>query len=83
MSRQEIFVICCAHSAQVKDYLDQSPWSRREPHLRVHTIVSESNSAGEALRHLDGMDVITDDFVLVSGDVISNIKLETVLKGHK
>ncbi len=39
--------------------------------------------SGDALRHLDTLGLITGDFVLVSGDVISNIKLDKVLAAHK
>ena len=50
----------------------------------VSVITSENCfSAGDALRHVDTLDVIKDDFVLISGDVISNIKLGEVVKKHK
>lgn len=80
---EEIFVLCCAHAQQVKSYLQKSPWTKRaQPKIQI--IVSEQSvSAGEALRHLDTMDLIKDDFVLISGDVISNIKLDAVVKIHK
>jgi len=80
---EEIFVLCCAHAQQVKEYLQKSPWTKKAS-PKVQIIVSEASvSAGEALRHLDTMDLIKDDFVLISGDVISNIKLDAVVKKHK
>ena len=40
-------------------------------------------TAGEALREVDIKDVIKSDFVLVSGDVVSNMDLGAALKAHK
>ncbi len=81
---QQIFVVCCAHAEKVESYLNSSPWTRRGPQLQVQIIVSEQCfTAGDALRHLDTLNLIKSDFVLISGDVISNIKLDKVLQAHK
>lgn len=43
-------------------------------------IVSESvMSVGDCLRDIDAKDLITSDFVLISGDVISNLDLAAVI----
>lgn len=48
------------------------------------TVVSTSClSAGEALRLIDQKDVIKSDFVLVSGDTVSNMNLAPVLEAHR
>jgi translation initiation factor eIF-2B subunit epsilon len=50
----------------------------------VTTIVSqELNSVGDALRDLDAKQVLRSDFILVSGDVVSNMNLEKALEEHK
>jgi translation initiation factor eIF-2B subunit epsilon len=42
------------------------------------------SSAGDALRELDAMNVIrSDPFILISGDVVSNINLRTAMEFHK
>ena len=47
-------------------------------------VVSTScRSAGEALRLIDQKDIIKSDFVLVSGDTVSNCDLGAVLAEHK
>ena len=52
--------------------------------MRVHTIVSTNcSSAGEALRIIDQRDIIKSDFVLVSGDTVSNLSLAPVLEAHR
>ena len=40
-------------------------------------------TAGEALREIDIKDIIKSDFVLVSGDVVSNMDLGAALKAHR
>jgi translation initiation factor eIF-2B subunit epsilon len=52
--------------------------------MQVHLVKSEDSfSAGDALRHLDSLNVIKSDFILLSSDSVSNIKLEKVLKQHQ
>lgn len=48
---EEVFVFCCAHSQQVKQYLNQSEWTKPAARLSVTTIEShDAISAGDALR---------------------------------
>ncbi|KAL3649373.1 hypothetical protein CASFOL_005776 [Castilleja foliolosa] len=80
---EEVFVFCCAHSKQVIDYLKTSKWLE-QLNFSVTTIESHnSTSAGDALRLLYEKHVIRGDFVLVSGDTVSNMSLTQALKEHK
>jgi translation initiation factor eIF-2B subunit epsilon len=83
---REIFIFCCSHAELINNYLNQSKWTQHS-HSHNYSIrcINSNNcfSAGDALRHLDSLDIIKGDFVLLSGDVISNIKLESVIKLHK
>ncbi|XP_068665360.1 uncharacterized protein [Aristolochia californica] len=80
---EEVFVFCCAHSKQVIDHLEKSQWLR-QPHFAVSTIEShDSISAGDALRLIYERNVIHGDFILVSGDTVSNMCLKQVLQEHK
>jgi translation initiation factor eIF-2B subunit epsilon len=38
---------------------------------------------GDALRHIDQKDVIKSDFILVYGDVVSNMDLGPALAAHR
>ncbi len=77
-------MVCCSKAKQISDYLDKSKWTKSGQQMKTKVVVVETiKSVGDALRHLNEMDVIHSDFVLISGDVISNIKLATVLKTHK
>ena len=79
----QVFVFCCAHAAQIEAYLRKSRWLS-QPSFAVHTIVStDCLSVGEALRLVDQRNVVRSDFVLVSGDTVSNMSLSTVLAEHR
>ncbi|BFG37078.1 hypothetical protein CerSpe_233520 [Prunus speciosa] len=80
---EEVFVFCCAHSKQVIDYLESSEWFS-QPNFTVTTIESHNSvSAGDALRLIYERNVINGDFVLISGDTVSNMSLTQVLQEHK
>ncbi|KAB2048480.1 hypothetical protein ES319_A13G115800v1 [Gossypium barbadense] len=80
---EEVFVFCCAHSKQVIDYLESSEWSS-QPNFSVTTIESHNSiSAGDALRLIYERNVIHGDFVLISGDTVSNMSLTQALQEHK
>ncbi|KAL0005735.1 hypothetical protein SO802_013296 [Lithocarpus litseifolius] len=80
---EEVIVFCCAHSKQVINYLESSEWISH-PNFSVTTIESHNSiSAGDALRLIYERNVIHGDFVLISGDTVSNMSLTQVLKEHK
>ncbi|KAG8472866.1 hypothetical protein CXB51_034829 [Gossypium anomalum] len=80
---EEVFVFCCAHSKQVIDYLESSEWSS-QPNFSVTTIESHNSiSAGDALRLIYERNVIHGDFVLISGDTVSNMSLIQAFQEHK
>jgi hypothetical protein len=79
----EVFVFCCAHSDQVEAHLAAAGWLRCGK-FRVRTVVATNClSAGDALRVLDQRDLIKSDFILVSGDVVSNVRLAPALAQHR
>lgn len=81
---EEVFVYCCAHADQLKKHLSQSKWNKPGSPVRLQTIVSEDcPSVGDALRDIDSQALIRSDFVLVSGDLVSNMELKEVINKHK
>lgn len=80
---EEVFVFCCSHSKQIINYLNKSKWVN-QPNFSVTTIESHNCiSAGDALRLIYERNVIQGDFILVSGDTVSNMMLTQALQEHK
>lgn len=62
----------------------KSKWSlTSSPFSKLHIIKSASHSIGDMMRDLDKRDVIKGDFLIVSGDVVSNFPLEEALAKHR
>lgn len=62
----------------------QSRWRKTHTPFIIHTIqASECTSVGDALRELDAHQLITTDFILVNGDVVSNMNLSKALEAHR
>ncbi|ONK58270.1 uncharacterized protein A4U43_C09F10410 [Asparagus officinalis] len=83
---EEVFVFCCAHSGKVKDFLDSSQWTKKQPSSAFSVTTIESRdaiSAGDALRVIYGHGVVRGDFILLSGDTVSNMSLKQALHEHK
>ncbi|QRW00751.1 translation initiation factor eIF-2B epsilon subunit [Ceratobasidium sp. AG-Ba] len=80
----QVFVFCCAHVEQIKEAIEASQWTKPGSGMSVTTIVSrEARSVGDAMRELDAKQILTSDFLLLTGDVVSNIRLDEVVKEHK
>ena len=81
---QELFVFCCSHSAAISSHISASRILKRSPSCTVRVVVSrECYSVGDALRHLDTLDLIKGDFVLMSGDVVTNLPLPQLVQQHR
>ncbi|XP_071692880.1 translation initiation factor eIF2B subunit epsilon-like [Rutidosis leptorrhynchoides] len=80
---EKVFVFCCSHSKKIIEYLKESEWVKK-PNFSVTTIESlNCISAGDALRVIYERNVINSDFILVSGDTVSNMMLKQALDEHK
>lgn len=82
---QEIFVFCCAHADQIKEHISSSKWNKNNSPCTITTIVSDTcTSMGDAIREMESKKgVLRSHFILVSGDVISNMQLKKVVDLHK
>lgn len=79
----EVYLMCSSHADQIQNYIEQLKWANN-PVFTVATIMSlESRSVGDAMRDLDNRGLITGDFLLVSGDVVTNIDFCKVMNFHK
>ncbi|KZT60474.1 nucleotide-diphospho-sugar transferase [Calocera cornea HHB12733] len=81
---EQIFVFCNAHSDQVKEAIQTSRFSQPSSGVHIVPIVSpRAMSVGDAMRELDEKQLISSDFILVAGDVVSNLQIDEVVKEHK
>ncbi|XP_013418621.1 translation initiation factor eIF-2B subunit epsilon-like [Lingula anatina] len=81
---ERVYLFCCAHAEQIKEHVRKSKWSTRCSPCEVIPIVSEDClSLGDALREIDAKALIDTDFVLVNGDLVSNLPLKDLIEEHK
>ncbi|KAM0429878.1 hypothetical protein ACHAQK_010995 [Fusarium lateritium] len=83
----EVYIYCGAHTDQVEDYISRSRWStaaRTSPFSHLQFVrVADARSAGDVLRDLDKRSLVDGDFILVHGDLVSNIMLDNALAAHR
>ncbi|KAJ7063206.1 nucleotide-diphospho-sugar transferase [Mycena amicta] len=62
-----------------------SKWSRPGSGIKIVPIMTakETFSAGDAMRDVYTRGLVTSDFVLVMGDLVSNIRIDEVVRVHK
>ena len=85
---QEVYLYCGAFADQIEGYLAASPrWSptsKTNPFQSLDIIrVAQASSLGDFLRDLDKRGIIAGDFVLVHGDLVSNVPLDPILARHR
>ncbi|KAE8144365.1 translation initiation factor eif-2b epsilon subunit [Aspergillus avenaceus] len=81
---EDVFLYGGAHSGQLEKYINASKWrSLSSPFKQLTFLKSTSTSVGDVMRDLDGKHLITGDFIVVSGDVISNLPIEGALASHR
>ncbi|KAK4228175.1 putative translation initiation factor eIF-2B subunit epsilon [Podospora fimiseda] len=85
---QEVYIYCGAHSERIENYIEESsrwrPGSPISPFSNLEFIrVSDATSVGDFLRDLDKRSLISGDFILVHGDLVSNIQLDAILAKHR
>ncbi|KAM6948414.1 translation initiation factor eIF2B subunit epsilon [Aplochiton taeniatus] len=81
---QETFVFCCWMSNKIKEHLLKSKWCRPTSPNLVHIITSDLyRSLGDVLRDVDAKTLVRSDFILVYGDVVSNIDVSQALQEHR
>ena len=79
----EVYLMCSLHADQIQQYIEQSRWANNTL-FSVTTVMSlELRSVGDSMRDLDNRGLITGDFLLVSGDVVTNIDFAKVMAFHR
>lgn len=62
-----------------------SKWSKPGSGMKIVPIITakETYSPGDAMRDIYTRGLVTSDFVLVMGDLVSNVRIDEVVKVHK
>ncbi|KAJ3000838.1 hypothetical protein HDV02_002301 [Globomyces sp. JEL0801] len=80
---EEIFIVCCALSDQIKQYIENSRWAKSTFPTITVIVSQELRSMGDVLRDLDAKQILQSDFILMSAHTVSNIDLTAVLESHR
>ncbi|XP_072110997.1 translation initiation factor eIF2B subunit epsilon [Mobula birostris] len=81
---QETFIFCCWMAPKIKEHIQNSKWNRPTSPNTIHIMSSESyRSLGDVLRDVDAKSLVRSDFILIYGDVVSNINVTKALEEHK
>ena len=83
----EIYLYCGAFTAEVEQYLKTSKWnpedSAASPFSTFEVLKSTATSVGDAMRDIDNRGIIRADFLLVHGDLVSNLPIDAALAAHR
>lgn len=83
----EIYIYCGAHTLELESYLTASKWhpghSGTSPFSTLEILKSSATSVGDAMRDIDNRGLITGDFLLVHGDLVSNLPIDAALSAHR
>ncbi|KAJ9450177.1 putative translation initiation factor eIF-2B subunit epsilon [Diplonema papillatum] len=80
----EIFVLACAHARAIEEHVKQGKWGKSQE-VNVRVIVSTTAVClADALREVHAMDLLRQDFVLITGDIVANIaNLKQIFQKHE
>ncbi|TFB07622.1 putative translation initiation factor eIF-2B subunit epsilon [Trichoderma ghanense] len=84
---QEVYIYCGAHTDQVEDYIGRSRWAASSKSCPFSVLqfvrVADARSVGDVLRDMDKRSLVDGDFLLVHGDMVSNLILDSALAAHR
>ena len=78
---KEIIIATCKNSRTLVDQFVKKQ-NYKGARIKVVAITTGALSFGDALREVAEMSLIKDDFIVVRGDIITNIVLEDAFKMH-
>ena len=81
---EEVFIFCVSHCDALESYLlNNTNWELQFTTLKI-VKSPRCTCSGEALRELDNLGIIrSDPFILINGDVVSNVNLIKAIEYHK
>ncbi|GAB6019121.1 hypothetical protein CHUAL_013999 [Chamberlinius hualienensis] len=81
---QEVVLFCCSHASKIKEYVNKFKSSNPTEGMTITVVISETcMSVGDAIRDVYDKRLLTDDFILIVGGVVSNIPMKPLIDRHK
>ena len=83
---EKIIIFCKDSNKEIIEYLEKSKkWANNYKHGKIVVLPPnpDVNNVGDMFRKLDTLNIITDDFIFVPFDVVSNANLSKALQEHK
>ncbi len=75
----EIFIASCTHRGQIDSFLKTQNYKG----VKINVISLEScSNFGDALREINQLQTIKEEFLLLRGDLITNADIQDALKEH-
>lgn len=78
---KEIIIASGTHREEIKQFVRDNEF-KRQVKIDVKGIKPDSESVGDAIREISEMGVLRDDFLVVRGDIITNISIKDALEFH-
>lgn len=83
----EVYMYAGRHLDQVESYLQASKWMRDSSPFKSFNLLRDDTATcvGDVMRNLDSKNIFdkASDFLVVSGDVVSDFPIERALKKHR
>ncbi|RHY66573.1 hypothetical protein DYB30_002827 [Aphanomyces astaci] len=79
---EEVLIFCTGNTAAIEAFLSTSTTAQT---VKTQIVMSPTClTAGDAIRELDRMQLVrSDPFILISGDVVSNMDLRSAVEAHE
>eukprot|EP01134_Creolimax_fragrantissima_P003976 CFRG3976T1 len=80
----EVYICVKSKADQVDQFIKGSRWAKQEQTGVIVNVLTagESLCQGDVMRHLYGHGVIRSNFILIDGDVISNMRFNEAMREH-
>jgi NDP-sugar pyrophosphorylase family protein len=76
---KDIIIATGTHRKEIMQFVKDNEY-KKQVKIDVKGIKPDSESIGDALREISEMGVLRDDFIVVRGDIITNIKIADALE---
>lgn len=78
---EEVIVFCSYHAKAIEKHLER--WQTKASFTLIVLTLKGCFSLGDAMRDIDNRNLLRSDFVLIFGDLVTNLKLDELIEVHK